>query len=239
MRQSTNSPDPASFFDQDMATAYDRRNSGLKPISDCLHFLMRLALDDLPDDARLLCIGVGTGAEILSLAHHKPGWTFVGVDPSEEMLEVGRQRLKEAGVLDRCHLIRGYIDDVAEQAFDGAVALLVAHFIKLADRPAYYDAIYERLQAGGHFLSAEISCELDAPEFPAMLQNWEQVQTLMGATPASLASLPDTLRSILGVVSPAHTKALWQDAGFTRPVDFFQAFMIRGWHARKPDMPMS
>ena len=52
----------AGFFNQEMADAYDRRNSALKPISDGLHFLMRLVLNDLPADARLLCVGVGTGA---------------------------------------------------------------------------------------------------------------------------------------------------------------------------------
>lgn len=233
MTKPATSATPADYFDQDMAAAYDRRNSGLKPISECLHFLMRLVLDELPDDARLLCVGVGTGAEILSLAKDRPGWTFVGVDPSQQMLEVGRSRLEQAGVLDRCDLVPGYVEDVAEHGFDAAIALLVAHFILRADRPAYYGAIHERLKPGGRFVSAEISCKLDGEEFPAKLRNWEQVQKLMGATPDTLASLPETLRNVLGIVSPEDTVALWRDAGFTPPIDFFQAFMIRGWHAKR------
>ena len=224
---------PSDFFDRELADAYDRRNAGLKPISDSLHFLMRLALADAPADARVLCVGVGTGAEILALADAFPGWSFLGVDPSAEMLAVGRHRLSEAGVLGRCELFHGYVDDVAETGFDVVISLLVAHFIRRDARPAFYAAIAHRLKPGGRYLSAEISGDLDAPEFPAMLADWKQVQTLMGATPESLDRLGDMMRDVLGVLPPAETESLWRDAGFPLPVPFFQAFMIRGWHARR------
>jgi tRNA (cmo5U34)-methyltransferase len=223
----------SGFFSQEVAEAYDRRNAGLAPIADSLHFLMRLALTDLPDDARVLCVGVGTGAEILSLAEARPGWTFVGVDPSSEMLKVGRHRLQQAGVLDRCTLVEGYVDAVQETGFDAVVSLLVAHFIQRPERPAFYAAVHVRLKPGGRFLSAEISADLHADTFPAMLEDWKQVQTLMGATPDGLAKMPQMMREVLGVISPAETEALWRAAGFDLPIPFFQAFMIRGWHARR------
>ncbi len=222
---------PSGFFNQELADAYDQRNAGLKPISDCLHFLMRLTLADLPSDARVLCVGVGTGAEILSLAQAYPGWSFVGVDPSAEMLGVGRHRLDQAGVADRCTLIHGYVDNVAETGFDAVVSLLVAHFIQREGRPVFYAAVHDRLKPGGRYLSAEISGDLDGPEFPALLDDWKQVQTLMGATPEALAKLPDMMRDVLGVLPVAKTEAFWRAAGFTQPIPFFQAFMIRGWHA--------
>ncbi|WP_374405296.1 class I SAM-dependent methyltransferase [Pelagerythrobacter sp.] len=227
------SSDTSGFFNQKMAEGYDRRNSGLQPISECLHFLMRLVLVDLPADARVLCVGVGTGAEVLSLAEARPGWSFVGVDPSAEMLDVGRARLERAGVLDRCRLVEGYVEDVDDDGFDAVVSLLVAHFVQCEDRAAFYRAIHDRLKPGGRFVSAEISGDLDSPEFPAMIEDWKQVQTVMGATEESLAALPDMLRTKLGVVSAGETEALWRDAGFSHPIAFFQAFMIRGWHALK------
>jgi tRNA (cmo5U34)-methyltransferase len=225
---------PASFFNQEIADTYDRRNAALAPISDNLHFLLRLVLADLPADARVLCVGVGTGAEILSLAKAYPGWSFVGIDPSEEMLAVGRNRLEKAGLLDRCELLQGYARDAPKGSFDAVVSVLVAHFIKREDRAAFYSAIHERLKPGGCFASAEISGDLDAPEFPEMLEDWKRVQLLMGATPVSLAKLGGMMRDVLGVLSPAETEALWQAAGFRKPVPFFQAFMIRGWHAVRP-----
>ncbi|MET3665798.1 methyltransferase domain-containing protein [Caulobacter sp. 1776] len=222
---------PPNFFNRELADDYDRRNSALAPISDNLHFLLRLVLADLPADARVLCVGVGTGAEILSLAKAYPGWSFVGVDPSSEMLAVGRHRLEQAGVLDRCELRQGYAQDAPHDEFDAAVSLLVAHFIKREDRSAFYSAIHDRLKPGGCFASAEISVDLDAPEFPEMLEDWKRVQVLMGATPESLAKLSGMMRDILGVLTPAETEALWKAAGFRKPIPFFQAFMIRGWRA--------
>lgn len=220
-------------FNREIADAYDRRNSALAPISDGLHFLLRLVLEDLPANARVLCVGVGTGAEILSLARAYPGWSFVGVDPSEDMLAVGRGRLEQAGVLDRCQLLQGYVHDAPRDGFDAVVSLLVAHFIKREDRLAFYSAIHDRLKPGGHFASAEITGDLDAPEFPDVLEDWKRIQVLMGATPESLAKLGGMLRDGLAVLPPAETEALWRAAGFPKPIPFFQAFMIRGWHAAK------
>ena len=224
----------SGFFNRDMAETYDQRNSGLKPISDCLHFLMRLVLTKLPQRANVLCVGIGTGAEILSLAAERPDWSFVGVDPSSEMLEVGRRRFEEANISDRCQLIQGYVQDVSDTNFDAVVSLLVAHFIQLENRPTFYQAIHDRLRPGGVFVSAEISGNLDGPVFPAILEDWKQVQMLMGATKESLATLEETLRNVLGVVPPEATEALWHEAGLSRPVPFFQAFMVHGWHAQRP-----
>ena len=223
------------FFNQDMAKRYDERNSKLAAISENLHFLVRLVLADLPANARILCVGVGTGAEILSLAKARPGWTFVGVDPSAEMLEVCRNRLEQEGVAERCALIHGYVQDAPDgSAFDAVLSILVAHFISRAQRKDFYRNIIERLSPQGYFVIAEISADLDAPEFPAMLKNWEQVQVLMGAAPDSLQNLAEMLRNTLNVVAPAETVALWKESGFNLPVQFFQAFMIRGWYATKP-----
>ena len=146
---------------------------------------------------------------------------------------MGRRRLEQAGVLPRCELIEGYVEDAPGGPFDAVVSLLVAHFIKREGRPAFYAAIHDRLGSGGRFVSAEISGDLDAPAFPLALEDWKQIQTLMGATPQSLTNLGAMMRDALGVLPPEDTEALWRAAGFATPIPFFQAFMIRGWHAVK------
>ncbi|UYH54600.1 class I SAM-dependent methyltransferase [Qipengyuania sp. SS22] len=199
-----------------------------------MHLLTQLVLSDLPDNARILCVGAGTGAEILALAKVRPNWSFVGIDPAPDMLAIAHERLEQAGVLDRCHLLPSYVEDLEAGQFDAAVAMLVAHFIPLSGRASFYRAIFRRLQPGGRFVSAEISCDFDGELFPARLRDWEQVQIMMGATPESLAGLSEGLRHQLGVVGPATTRELWRKAGFSPPIDFFQASLIRGWHACKP-----
>lgn len=228
----TTQPTP-DFFDREKAAAYDRHISRLAPIVENLHFLIRLVLCDLPTDARVLCVGVGTGAEILSLAAANPGWTFVGVDPSQAMLEVCRERLTQAGILDRCALVHGYLQEVAEdQAFDAALSVLVVHFISIPARRELLKGMAGRLRQNGYLVTAEISCDLDADEFPLMFANWAQVQKLMGATPESLADLPRQLREVLTVLPHDETERMLRDCGIPQPVRFFQAFMIAGWYGR-------
>lgn len=223
------------FFNKELAQKYDERNSKLAPISECLHFLMSLMLKDLrSQQARVLCVGVGTGAEILSLAHIFPEWTFVGLDPSVDMLNVCRERVRTAGWQNRCEFVQGYIQDLPRsEPFDVAVSLLVAHFIKKQERLSFFQHITEHLQNGGHLVNAEISSDLNGPEFPFMLEGWAQVQTLMGATPESLTSLPKLLRETLTVLPPQETEALLKQSGIAQPLRFFQALMISAWWGRK------
>lgn len=123
---------------------------------------------------------------------------------------------------------------MSDNSFDAAVSLLVAHFIQWEHRLAFYRAIHGRLKPGGTFVSAEIAGNPDAMEFPAMLDDWKQVQLLMGATEESLATLEEKLRNVLSILSTEATEALWREAGFPLPVPFFRAFMVHGWHAQRP-----
>jgi tRNA (cmo5U34)-methyltransferase len=191
-------------------------------------------LKDLPAQARVLCVGVGTGAEILSLSAAFPQWTFVGVDPAIGMLDVCRERLSQAGVLSRCELIQGYVHDVPPgEYFDAVLSVLVAHFVKREERLNFYEAMFSRLRANGILINTEISFDLDSREFPSMLENWTAVQALMGASPESLANLSVTLRDMLSVISPVETESLLRQSGIALPVRFFQAFMIAGWYGVK------
>ncbi|MTH79865.1 class I SAM-dependent methyltransferase [Paracoccus aestuariivivens] len=225
---------PQAMFNREMAYNYDRKNSGLAPITNSLHFLARLVLEGLPPRSKILCVGVGTGAEILTLAEAFPQWTFLGIDPSAEMLEVCRERLRHAGILDRCELIQGYVHDAPPDAtFDAALSLLVAHFIPRDQRADFYRAIHERLKPDGYFIAAELCTDLNSPDFPSLLKGWERIQLRMGANEEALARLPDILRNTLAVLSPEETDGLLRSSGFDMPVAFFQAFLIRGVFAVK------
>ncbi|MCC7460777.1 MAG: class I SAM-dependent methyltransferase [Proteobacteria bacterium] len=222
------------FFTKDMAQAYDQRNSKLSPIFECMHFLSSLVLKELPGASRILCVGVGTGAEIFSLSKAFPKWSFVGVDPSASMLEVCRERLAQAGILDRCQLVYGYVSDVESgENFDAVLSILVGHFVSREDRIPFFQNMISRLKKGGYLINTEISFDLDSKEFPLMLKNWEQVQSLMGATPESLAALPKQLRELLTVLPSGEFENLYRQNGIQNPVRFFQALMISGWYGRK------
>lgn len=225
---------PVDFFTKEAAQLYDEKNSKLSRISDCLHFLLGLVLKELPARAKILCVGVGTGAEILSLSRTFPEWTFVGLDPSLGMLDVCRERIESAGVAARCEFIHGYVEDLPDElVFDATLSVLVAHFVARDQRPSFFQHMAGHLREGGYLVNFEISFDLDSPEFPAMLANWGEVQKLMGATPESLAMLPKQLKEALTVLPPEETEALIRECGIESPVRFFQAMMILGWYGKK------
>lgn len=222
------------FFAGEAAQKYDERNSKLSRISDGLHFLIGLILKDLPSQARILCVGAGTGAEIIYLAKIFPQWQFVALDPSLSMLNVCKARATEAGIMDRCEFVHGYVHDLPSRAeFDAVLSILVAHFVKREERPSFLKQIVDHLRVSGIFISAELSFDVESAEFPSMLQKWALVQELMGGTPESLAGLPKQFREVLTVLSPAETESHLRQAGIGMPVRFFQAFMICAWYGQK------
>ncbi len=228
---------PHDFFTEELALKYDERNAKLSRISDCLHFLTTLVLNKLPEKSRILCVGVGTGAEIFTLAKAFPQWTFVGVEPSESMLKVCGDRLKAAGLENRCELHHGFIQDLPlGEPFDATLSILVAHFVKHDERLGFFRNMTKHLKQGGYFVNAEISYDLNSANFPAMLKGWEQVQLLMGGTPESIANLPDILKNVLTVLPNIETESLIRQSDIPVPVKFFQAMMISAWFGQKSQL---
>src|SRR5688572_2090081 len=118
-----------AIFDQ-QAASYDERWARTAPIRDALYFLLEAVFADLPANARVLCIGAGTGEEIDWFAKRFPHWTFVAVEPSGAMLDVCRAKAEKGGYAFRCRFHEGYLESLPDQdAFDAATCFLVSQFI--------------------------------------------------------------------------------------------------------------
>ena len=118
---------PQPVFTQDHAAAYDQRFSKLAPLRDALHLLVATLFSELPAQARILCVGAGTGAELLFLARKFPGWEFTAVEPSGPMLDLCRTKADAEGIASRCTFHEGYLDSLpAGEPFDAATSLLVS-----------------------------------------------------------------------------------------------------------------
>lgn len=84
-------------FDLEHAATYDARFAKLQAFRDARHLVAAGVLLDLPPDARILCVGDGTGAEIPALAERFPGWHFTAVEASGAMLDACRRKAEAAG----------------------------------------------------------------------------------------------------------------------------------------------
>ncbi|CUS38734.1 class I SAM-dependent methyltransferase [Candidatus Nitrospira nitrificans] len=223
------------FFDKQASETYDQRIKPIAPSIDNLHFLIRLILKDLPSDAHILCVGVGTGTEILELAHTFPSWRFTGIDPSASMLDVCRKRLQQSGLLTRCELRHGYLSDLPMiEQFDAILCLLVAHFIKDSqERQALFNGMAARLKVAGYVIHAEISYDLSGDEFPDIGEKWKALHRAAGASEERVANILKTLQEDVAVLPPASTEHLFRSSGLPMPIPFFQSLLIRAWYAQK------
>ncbi|WP_435930089.1 class I SAM-dependent methyltransferase [Dryocola sp. BD613] len=222
------------IFNTEFSRQYDASNKRLSPIADNLHFLISLLVRDLPRDAQILCVGVGTGTEILRLAEAHPGWRFTGVDPSPDMLAVCTEKLAQRGVAARCDLIVGYINDVPPVAkFDAVLCLLVTHFIQHPERQGIYQHMAQRLIDGGQLIVAEIGGDMAAPEFDERLKSWTAIQELTSQQQKSPEEVKALLNQRLLLLPPEKTAALITGAGFSLPHCFFQSLLIYAWQAKK------
>ena len=174
--------EPAIVFDEERASTYDTRAAKVAPLRDALHLLTRLILSELSADARILCVGVGTGLELIYLAQEFPQWQFTAVEPATAMLDTCRQKAEEYGVASRCTWHEGYLDSLpALASFDAATCLLVSHFfMQPEERRKFFSQIASRLGPQGYLVSADLAADMSTSAYQDLREMWTRMLKYAG-----------------------------------------------------------
>ena len=227
--------DQVTAIFQQQAASYDTQWAKTAPLRHCLHLLLDSLFAELPTDARILCVGVGTGTELAHLAAQNPGWRFTAVEPSAAMLDVCRQRAERDGFAARCDFHEGYLESLpAAAAHDAATCFLVSQFIlEPPARSALFAEIAERLTPGGLLASSDLAADVDSAEYEVLLTAWMHMMAAAEVSPETMARMRQTYARDIGVLSPERTAAIIAAGGFTLPVPFFQAGLIHAWLSRR------
>jgi len=222
-----------TLFDQ-QAAGYDQQWSRMSPIRDCLHYLLEAVFSELPPEADILCVGVGTGVEMAHLARVFPRWRFTAVDPSVAMLEISRKRAMAEGFATRCSFHAGYVGSLAREAkFHGATCFLVSQFILSPEiRTGFFHDIASRLMPGGILASSDLSSDRESRAFDQLLVPWFKMMSQTGLQPEALERMRAAYARDVAILPPAQVAAIIESAGFAAPVQFYQAGLIRGWFSR-------
>lgn len=222
-------------FGRERASSYDKMWAKLAPTRDALHLLIRAILADLPADARILCVGVGTGAELIDLAQAFPRWQFTAVEPAIPMLDICRQKAEASGITARCTFHEGYLDSLPESdSFDAATSLLVSHFImQPEDRSNYFHQIALRLRPQGYLISSDIVYDLSSPTYSSILNVWLGMMKSAGIPNDELDKMRDAYGRIVAVLPPSEVASIIAAGGFDAPVLFFQNLLMHAWYAKR------
>jgi cyclopropane-fatty-acyl-phospholipid synthase len=106
---------------------------------------------------RFLDIGCGWGALVLHAARHY-GVSATGVTLSENQFRLAQERIREAGLADRCQVrLQDYREISGQGVFDRVASVGMFEHVGLKNLPVYFGAIARLLAPGGIVLNHGIT----------------------------------------------------------------------------------
>ncbi|MCQ4166614.1 class I SAM-dependent methyltransferase [Tahibacter harae] len=200
------------------------------------HALQQMALlllaESVPDEGRVLVLGAGGGLELKAFAQARPGWRFLGIDPSAEMLKLALATL--GSLAQRVELHEGFIDTAAQDLCDGATCLLTLHFIEAQERLRTLVELRRRLKPGAPLVVAHHSFPQEATAKRRWLERYAAFGVASGTPESNAKSAIEAIASRLPLLSPQEDEALLKEAGFDGVELFYAGFTFKGWVAYSP-----
>lgn len=217
-----------AFDDPEAAARYAEGPRRFVPGLETLHRLTAILLEERAGTAaRILVLGAGGGLELKALAEARQTWTFLGVDPSSQML---RQAERVLGpLMSRVELLHGYIDDAPEGPFDAATCLLTLHFLPPEVRERTLRSLIRRLRPGAPFVAAHTSLPAEPDRRALWMARYAAYGVSSGVEPQMADRARRAVEASLPVLSPEEDEAILRRAGFAAVSLFYCAFAWRGW----------
>lgn len=230
---SSNEEKPMTF-NKEVASSYDKQLSKLSPMKGALHLCMRMVLSDLPSDANILCVGVGTGAELVALAQMFPEWHFTAVEPAAPMLNVFRQRAEELGIAARCTFHEGYVSTLPKtKLFDAATSILVSQFLtEPNERRDFFREIGDRLHPNGYLVNADLAWDMSAPNFQDLFDVWLRMLAYSAMPADKIEEYRTSFGKDVAVLPQQEVEELIVTSGFDAPILFCQTLFIHAWYSK-------
>ncbi|PKL84394.1 MAG: hypothetical protein CVV24_00210 [Ignavibacteriae bacterium HGW-Ignavibacteriae-3] len=199
-------------------------------------FLMALAVlsDNENSEKNVLVVGCGTGKELLTFAEKKKNWKLTGVDPSEEMINVSREKIQENKLNGRVSLLHGVVNQLPEEKeFDASTVIFVLRFIpEDSEKLSLLKDISDRLKPGARIVIVDQFGEREDDSFRGLVEDWKKYM-LYNGIPSEVQNKIAEHAMARSVVSEESIKKLLGKAGFNRIKTFYQAFTNIGYVAYK------
>jgi arsenite methyltransferase len=122
------------------------------------------AVADLHDGETVLDLGSGAGADVLISARRvAPSGRAIGLDMTDEMLELARANASASGV-DNVEFVKGYIEEIplADESVDVVISNCVINLA--ADKRKVLEETARVLKSGGRFAVSDVIADPDMDE---------------------------------------------------------------------------
>lgn len=223
-----------AVFDK-QASGYEDQQKKLAPVHEGLYFQLEWIFSELPQASRILCVGLGTGAELSYLASRFPSWSFTAVEPSGAMLDVCRQKAAREGFISRCTFHEGYVESLPDiELHDAATCFMVSQFIlNENERSEFFRKISIRLKHNGILVSADLSSTVGTPEYEALLKVWVSMLHAADVPADAMEKTHSAWAKDVAILPPDDVKSIIERGGFSPPVQFYQSGFVHAWFTKR------
>jgi len=222
-------------FNSDKSDAYDEKIMKVMPGYQISHELTRYLLEDiLPSTSKILVSGCGTGKELIDYSINNLEWEVFGFDPSEKMLSMAREKVKANDCAERVRLLKGVIDDAPETDFDAATSILVMQFLPSDEEiQRFLNKISAKLKPGAPLILVYLEGDKKSNEYRILNSAWKIQQLTTRRDGNSVIDEFKQRDKDIRFISRGQIELSLNKAGFSKPLKFFQAYLLTGQIAFK------
>ncbi len=221
----------------EQASQYEAFVSSVIPIYSQLPKILLSHLSTLAgSNAKLLDVGCGTGTNIVTFAAHRPDWTFVGVDPEEQMLSFAKNKVNSINVQKRVTFIKGTVDAIPKEIkFDLATCIFVEHLLP-DDGTKHHliEGIFNNLANGGWLIHAGIYGDLETEWAKKRLKTWLEYVSLQGKPKEVLENVRRRATIEDSLIPEKRIVEIMENVGFINIEQIYQLQLFGAWAAQKP-----
>lgn len=208
----TNNLGSGAMFDH-IAPRYDRLNRILSLGGDRRWRRACAAALGLTHESRVADIATGTGDLAFEILAQEPGANVVGIDPSPEMLAVGRRKATGRGMDDRLTLMSGDAQALPLADDEVDAACMAFGIRNVVDRARALGEMARVVRPGGRIAILELSEPQGRISGPAARLYVHHVVPRVGALLSGAREYRYLERSIAKFPAPAEFAAMMEAAG--------------------------
>ncbi|MFZ5645633.1 MAG: class I SAM-dependent methyltransferase [Bacillota bacterium] len=223
-------------LNSEMALAYDKNARISIPTYDTLFTMVQSYFRAKfgEKSVTLLVIGAGGGNELSAWGPVNPKWTFTGVDTSEEMLKIAKNKTVQLGLESRVRLTHGTIDDLppSDSKFDAASCILVLHFVfDVQEKLKMLGTVKDHLKSGAPFVLVSAYGDRDDAEFKDRLNVWKSFWLDAGYESSKMDELENSIMNPMkiSIIPENQIERLLAESGFTNITRFYSTGLFGGW----------